>query len=258
MMESFFDVRRDSREVFQGLHILKNHPGFCDEWMNHYPVLFLSLKDVEGRSFGLAYGKLRTVIADLCKKYAFLMEDEDVDPDDRDIFGRLKSKAASEEEIQNSLKTIMRMMMAVYGKPVILLVDEYDVPLAKAEETKNKEYYKQMLDVIRGLLSISMKTNEYLKFAVVTGCLRISKESIFTGVNNFACFSVTSRKFSQYFGFTQDEVAGMLDAFGLSDKMELIKKWYDGYVFGNTGVFCPWDVANYLSAVIDDEDRDRQ
>ena len=148
------------------------------------------------------------------------------------------------------------MMNAVYGKPVILLIDEYDVPLAKAEETKNKEFYRQMLDVIRGMMSISMKTNEYLKFAVITGCLRISKESIFTGVNNFSCYSVTSRKFSQYFGFTRDEVAGMLEDFGMSDRLELIQKWYDGYIFGNTEVFCPWDVASYLSAAIDDEEEE--
>ena len=254
MMESFFDVRRDSSDVFAGCKIVVNHPDFCKKWMNQYPVLFLSLKDVEGRSFDLAYSKLKTVVADLCKKHAYLAENEQTDPDDRIIFSRLKSKDANEEEIQNSLNTIMRMMKAVYGKPVILLIDEYDVPLAKAEETKNKEFYKQMLDVIRGIMSISMKTNEYLKFAVVTGCLRISKESIFTGVNNFACYSVTSRKFSQYFGFTQDEVAEMLKAFGKADKMCLIRKWYDGYIFGNTEVFCPWDVANYLSEVIDDDE----
>ena len=254
MMESFFDVRRDSSDVFAGCKIVVNHPDFCKKWMNQYPVLFLSLKDVEGRSFDLAYSKLKTVVADLCKKHAYLAENEQTDPDDRIIFSRLKSKDANEEEIQNSLNTIMRMMKAVYGKPVILLIDEYDVPLAKAEETKNKEFYKQMLDVIRGIMSISMKTNEYLKFAVVTGCLRISKESIFTGVNNFACYSVTSRKFSQYFGFTQDEVAEMLKAFGKPDKMCLIREWYDGYIFGNTEVFCPWDVANYLSEVIDDDE----
>ena len=254
MMESFFDVHRDSSDVFAGCKIVVNHPDFCKKWMNQYPVLFLSLKDVEGRSFDLAYSKLKTVIADLCKKHAYLAENEQTDPDDRIIFSKLKSKDANEEEIQNSLNTIMRMMKAVYGKPVILLIDEYDVPLAKAEETKNKEFYKQMLDVIRGIMSISMKTNEYLRFAVVTGCLRISKESIFTGVNNFACYSVTSRKFSQYFGFTQDEVAEMLKAFGKPDKMGLIREWYDGYIFGNTEVFCPWDVANYLSEVIDDDE----
>ena len=253
MMESFFDVRRDSRKVFQGLHILKNHTEFCHEWMNQYPVLFLSLKDVEGRSFDLAYGKLRTVISDLCKKHAFLENSDQADQDDVEKFRRLKAEKGNEIDIQNSLKTIMRMMKAVYGKQVILLIDEYDVPLAKAEETKNKEFYRQMLDVIRGFLSISMKTNEYLKFAVVTGCLRISKESIFTGVNNFACYSVTSRKYSQYFGFMQDEVVSMLHAFGMSDKMELIKEWYDGYIFGDTEVFCPWDVASYLSTAVDDE-----
>ena len=258
MLESFFDVGRDSTSVFAGRKILLNHPDFCKAWMNQYPVLFLTLKDVEGRDFDLAYDKLKAVIADLCKKHAFLAEEERIDPDDRDIFGRLKSKTAGEEEIQNSLKTIMRMMKAVYGKPAILLIDEYDVPLAKAEAAKNKEFYRQMLDVIRGIMSISMKTNEFLKFAVVTGCLRISKESIFTGVNNFSCYSVTSRKFSQYFGFTQEEVADMLDAFGISGKMERIREWYDGYIFGDTEVFCPWDVASYLSAVIDDEGEEPQ
>ena len=258
MMESFFDIRRDSREVFEGLHILKNHPEFCSEWMNQYPVLFLSLKDVEGRSFELAFEKLKKVISELCKKHAFLAESPEVDPFDAAIFQSLRGQTGDEVEVQNSLKTIMRMMKAVYGKSVILLLDEYDVPLAKAEQTKNKEFYRQMLDVIRGLLSISMKTNEYLKFAVVTGCLRISKESIFTGVNNFACYSVLSLKFSKYFGFTRDEVADMLDAFGMADKMELIKEWYDGYIFGNTEVFCPWDVASYLSAVIDDEEEETQ
>ena len=258
MMESFFDLGRNSTDIFAGKKIVLNHPDFCREWMNQYPVLFLSLKDVEGRCFELAYDKLKAVIADLCKKNESLADGKDVNPFDKEIFLRLQAKTASEEEIQNSLKTIMRMMKAVFGRPVILLIDEYDVPLAKAEETKNKEFYRQMLDLIRGIMSISMKTNEYLKFAVVTGCLRISKESIFTGVNNFACYSVTSRKFSQYFGFTLDEVTGMLDEFGMSDKLELIKQWYDGYIFGNTEVFCPWDVASYLSALIDDEDEEPQ
>ena len=159
MMESFFDIRRDSREMFQGLDVLKNHPGFCEKWMNQYPVLFLTLKDVEGRSFELAFGKLKAVLADLCKKHAYLSEEDRINPFDKDIFMRLQAKTASEEEVQNSLKTIMRMMNTVYGKPVILLIDEYDVPLAKAQETKNEVFYTQMLDVIRGLKSISLKTN---------------------------------------------------------------------------------------------------
>lgn len=258
MMESFFDIRRDSSEKFNELSIGINHPGFCAEWMNQYPVIFVSFKDVEARDFDLAYAKLKTAISDLCKKFAFLQNEKSVDEDDAVKFAKLKAEEAEEKDVQNSLKTLMRMMKAVYGKPVILLIDEYDVPLSKAAESKNKEYYNRMLDVIRGIMSISLKTNEYLKFAVVTGCLRISKESIFTGVNNFACYGVTNRKFSRYFGFTEDEVNRMLATFGVSEKMELIRKWYDGYIFGNTEVFCPWDVVGYIDAVFNDEDEEPQ
>ena len=256
MIESFFDISRDSSDVFAERKITLDHPDFCREWMNQYPVLSLTLKDVEGRSFQLAYGKLKAVLADVCKKHEALADSPKVNPADALIFRKLMFQTAEEAEVQNALKTIMRMMTSVYGRPVILLIDEYDVPLAKAEETKNRDYYRQMLDVIRRMMSISMKTNEYLKFAVVSGCLRISKESIFTGVNNFACYSVMSRKFSQYFGFTRDEITGMLDSFEMADKLDLIQKWYDGYIFGNTEVFCPWDVASYLSAVIDDEEEE--
>ena len=256
MMESFFDISRDSRDLFADCDILKNHPDFCKEWMNRYPVLFITLKDVEGLNFDAAYDMLKERISGLCIKHSSLAEDHRVAQEDKNTFLKLTNKTASLGEIKCSLEIIMRMMNAVYGKPVILLIDEYDVPLAKAEATKNREFYRQMLDVIRGIMSVSMKTNEYLKFAVVTGCLRISKESIFTGVNNFACYSVTNRKFSRYFGFTREEVVEMLDAFGMSDKMGLIRQWYDGYIFGNTEVFCPWDVASYLAAVIDDEEEE--
>ena len=138
MMESFFDVRRDSKEVFRNLNVLKNHPEFCEKWMNQYPVLFISLKDVEGLDFATAFKKLKAVVADLCKKQSMLGDLDNVDEDDKEIFARLKSKTADEEEVQNALKTIMRMLHAAYGKPVILLIDEYDVPLSKAEETKVK------------------------------------------------------------------------------------------------------------------------
>lgn len=258
MMENFFDIRRDSADLFRDRAVWRNHPDFCRSWMNQYPVLFLSLKDVEGLRFEDAYGMLEAELAKLCMKSAFLEQEKRVLPADAAVFRRLMFKEASKEEIKNALQTIMRMMSAFYGKPVILLIDEYDVPLSKAAESGNQDYYRQMLDVIRGILSISLKTNEYLKFAVITGCLRISKESIFTGVNNFACYSVTSKKFSQYFGFTEAEVAEMLAAFGLSGKMDLIRKWYDGYLFGNTEVFCPWDVVSYLAAALYDEEDEPQ
>ncbi|MDO5133071.1 MAG: AAA family ATPase [Eubacteriales bacterium] len=258
MMECFFDIRRDSVDLFTDRKILEDHPDFCKEWMNQYPVLFFTFKDIEGLSFSSAYEMLKNRISGKCAELVDLAEDPRVTERDRKAFFRLLNEEGSISDIKSSLDTVMRMMHAVYGKPVILLIDEYDVPLSKAAESKNKEYYRQMLDVIRGIMSISLKTNEYLKFAVVTGCLRISKESIFTGVNNFACYSVTSRKFSRYFGFTEEEVIRMLDAFGLSGRMDLIRKWYDGYIFGNTEVFCPWDVVSYLSAVLYDEEEEPQ
>lgn len=250
MMESFFSIfKKDSREIFQGLDILK-HSEFCKEYMNQYPVLFISMKDVEGLNFKDALNKLAIVIADLCKKHDGLEKESSVNPADAEIFHRLMFRTADSGEIQNALKTIMRMMNAVYGKQVILLIDEYDVPLAKAH---NNGYYRYMLDMIRGIMSISLKTNEYLKFAVVTGCLRIPKESIFTGVNNFASCSVLDEAFSQYFGFTQGEVRAMLEKFNRLDKAEVIKDWYDGYMFGSTKIYCPWDVVNYVSTLLQRE-----
>ncbi len=246
MMESFFDIRRESKDVFEGLNIM-NHTEFCEEWMNRYPVLYLSFKDVEGLTFEKAYRKLKTVIANLCKKHAYLESKEKILPADAALFRKLQYETADESNVENSLITIMRMMNSVYEMPVILLIDEYDVPLAKAY---SNGYYQKMLDVIRGIMSISLKTNEYLKFAVITGCLRIPKESIFTGVNNFASYSVLDIDFSQYFGFTQFEIEKLLAEFQQSDKIEDVRAWYDGYVFGNTEIYCPWDAVSHVRALM--------
>lgn len=247
MMDSFFNIEKKSdSDVFDGLEVME-YKEFCEAYMNRYPVIFISLKDVEGRSFELAYGKLRTVIADICKKQVKHLSSEKVNRADFNIFESLMFGKAGEDTVQNSLKTIMRMMNAVYGKKVILLIDEYDVPLSKANANG---YYREMLDVIRGLMSTSLKTNDYLEFAVVTGCLRIPKESIFTGVNNFAAYSVLDDDFSQYFGFVAEEVGRMLEHFDLSDKSDVIRQWYDGYMFGNTHLYCPWDVVNYVAALL--------
>ena len=253
MMESFFDINRDSSDVFEGLDIVK-YEAFCREWMNQYPVLFLSFKDVDGLDFEGAYVSLTSVFADLCKKYTFLLDSEKVDSDDKTIFRQLKSQTIQPAILKSALKTLMRMMQAVYGKPVILLIDEYDVPLSKASEknTARNRYYEQMLDMIKGLLSVALKTNEYLKFAVITGCLRIAKESIFTGTNNFASYSVLDDRFSRYFGFTQEEVDRLLQAADLTERSDTFRAWYDGYMFGNTAVYCPWDVASYVSALLYD------
>ncbi len=248
MMENFFSVRKESKGIFEGLAITK-HEQFCKEWMNQYPVLFISFKDVDGIDFQGAYKMLEHCIADVCMGFTDIEKGASANMPDQDSFERLMYRKAGEDEIKNSLKTLMRMLHAVYGKKVILLIDEYDVPLAKASEkgSAGNQYYTRMLDIIKGIMSTALKDNEFLQFAVITGCLRIAKESIFTGTNNFASYSVLDRSFSQSFGFTLSEVDQMLYAADREEKSELIKEWYDGYIFGNSYVFCPWDVVNYLS-----------
>ena len=251
MLESFFDISRDSREKFSGLDIMK-HEQFCERWMNRFPVLLVSFKSVEGLTFESAYEMLVVMLADLCKKHSKLRESDRILVEDKEVFNRLISENGKPGDVKSSLNTIMRMMYAVYGKPVVLLIDEYDVPLAKANEEKKggERYYPQMLEVIRGIMSMALKSNDYLKFGVVTGCLRIAKESIFTGLNNFASFSVLDDPFSRYFGFTQEELDALLKAAGLEEKSSIFKEWYDGYVFGDNSVYCPWDVMNYVSALM--------
>ena len=253
MIDNFFNIRKDSHVIFEGLDIMK-HPDFCTEWMNSRPVLFISLKDVDGLDFDGAYKMLETVISARCKDLLPAFANAELDEDDRQIFAKLKSTTAELNEVKDSLKTLMRMLHAVYGKKVILLIDEYDVPLAKASErnTAENNFYAHMLDVIRGLMSSSLKDNEFLEFAVVTGCLRISKESIFTGTNNFASYSVLNKRFSEYFGFTESEVDTMLEEADRKEAAPVIKEWYNGYVFGTSHVYCPWDVINYLSDLMFD------
>ncbi len=250
MLSNFFSIRKESKGIFEGLKITE-HKEFCEKWMNQYPVLFISFKDAEADVFGVAYDKLKNSIADICKLISDLAAESSVNPADAQVFERLMFNKASDAEVQGSLKTIMRMMYDIYGKKEILLIDEYDVPLANATEkdTKKNNYYSSMLDVIKGIMSTALKDNEFLEFAVITGCLRIAKESIFTGTNNFASYSVLDADFSEYFGFTEDEVDEMLAVADRKDKADVIKEWYDSYVFGDSSVYCPWDVMNYLSAL---------
>ena len=248
MIENFFSIRKKSGHIFEGLAITE-HEDFCKDWMNQYPVLFISFKDAEADEFEVAYAKLKNVIADVCKGISDIGLEKKINSFDVEIFNRLQAQTGTDADVQNALKTIMRMMNAVYGRKVILLIDEYDVPLARASEkdTSKNGYYSKMLDVIRGLMSTALKDNEFLQFAVITGCLRIAKESIFTGTNNFASYSVTDKNFSQYFGFTNEEVDRMLVAADRTARKDTIQEWYDGYVFGNSYVYCPWDVINFLS-----------
>ena len=251
MMENFFSIRKDSKALFDDLNIAR-HTSFCKEWMNQYPVLFVSFKDVEGDTFEAAFNMLKTKLADFCKDLVPVFEGTSVDQDDEQIFRSLKAGIAKENDIKSSLKTIMRMMYAVYGKKVILLIDEYDVPLAKASEndTASNNYYPKMLEIVRAIMSTALKDNEFLQFSIITGCLRIAKESIFTGTNNFASYSVLDERFSKYFGFLKEEVDKMLAAAERSEAAEEIKEWYDGYIFGDSYMYCPWDVINHVSALV--------
>lgn len=246
MLAAFFDIRMSGNRLFDGLAITENQL-LCQKWMNRWPVLYLSLKDAAGHTFEDAYGLLQFTIASLCAEHSYLGESERVGTADKEIFERLLRQTGTSTDVRTSLFVLTRMLHAHYGKPVILLIDEYDVPLAKAVDYR---YYDRMLSVMQSLLGMAWKTNPFLKFAVVTGCLRMAKESIFTGANNFIVNSVSEARYNRFFGFTEAEVCGLLDAAGLSDRLAELKRWYDGYLFGGVEVYCPWDVMNHVDALL--------
>lgn len=243
MLASFFDIRRDSKALFEGLKIAEDQK-LCELWMNQWPVIFLSFKDAGGESFEDAYGLLQSIISQLYVEHAYLEKCAEIDESYKEIFARLKRRQGNKTDVQISLRILMRMMQIYYGKQVILLIDEYDVPMAKAGA---KSYYNEMLDVIGTMMSQALKDNASLKFSVITGCLRISKESIFTGTNNFVADTIADERFSSFFGFTDEEVRKLLENTGNLEYFDRIKKWYDGYCFGKTEIYCPWDVLCYLN-----------
>ena len=241
MLANFFDIQKDSKALFEGLEVSKD-TTLCEQWRNQWPVLFVSFRRVDGLNFQSAYGMLELTITDLFREHRYLLDSEQVGDDEKKMIHRLLQGTATEREVKNSLLLLTEMMQANYGKPVILLMDEYDVPLAKASANG---YYKEMLDVMKGIMQ-AMKDNSALQLAVITGCLRIAKESIFTGTNNFVSDTITSSRLNEYFGFTQAEVDKLLEDTGLTDHAEDLKAWYDGYHFGEFDIYCPWDVMNYL------------
>lgn len=242
MLENFFDIRKDSRAWFEGLEIARDSE-LCQAWMNQWPTVFFSLKDIDGLNFESAYGQLKAQISELYKKYAHLLEYDAIDPDDKQNFLDLKAGRAGEVQVSRALSLLLRIMEAYYQKPVILLLDEYDVPVAKAS---SNGYYEQMLEVIKTMMSTALKDNSCLRFAVITGCLKIAKESIFTGTNNLVSDTIGTSGLNEYFGFTQKDVDRLLEDAGANSQAENIKVWYDGYRFGNFEVYCPLDVMNYL------------
>ena len=241
MLDSYFDIRKDSKQLFDGLEISQNQV-LCSEWMNKYPTIFVSFRQVEGLDFKGAYDMLTVVIANLFNEHIYLLDSKKATEFQKTSFKNLLSGNASVKEVKSSIYLLMNMMNDYYNEPVILLIDEYDVPVAKAN---NNGYYNEMLDVMKSLMQ-TVKDNKTLKFAIITGCLRIAKESIFTGMNNFVSDTIVSSRLNEYFGFTQKEVNKILSDADAITHADIIKEWYDGYHFGNYDIYCPCDVMNYI------------
>ena len=253
MLKSFFEIGTD-KTLFDGLAI-SEEKELCEAYMGRFPVVFVSLKDVDGLTFENAYGKLRDILRAEISRLSFLMQSEQIAEDDKYSFERFLREQDTPDDVQKSLKMLSGLLYQHYGQKVILLIDEYDVPLDKAFQ---HGYYKEMVALIRSLFSRALKTNDFLQFAVLTGCLRVSKESIFTGLNNFKVLSIADSRFDEHFGFTDAEVKQLLEDYGLSDHYDETKDWYDGYRFGHTDVYCPWDVINYVDLLRDDPQAEPQ
>lgn len=240
MLKSFFGLN-GNKNIFEGLDIGKEM-DLCETYMGKFPVISVSLKSINARTFETAYAMAVQIIMEAAEEVQYLAVSDRLSSHDREMYSELLNMDMSEATFSGSLRRLSGLLQKHHGSQVILLIDEYDVPLAKAFENG---YYDQMILLIRNLFEQALKTNDSLKFAVLTGCMRITKESIFTGLNNLKILSVTDPRFDEYFGFTDSEVRELLDYYELSGHYGQIKEWYDGYRFGNAEVYCPWDVINY-------------
>ena len=251
MLRYFFEIGTD-KTLFDGLHILQRK-DLCDEYMGRFPVVFLTLKDVDGLTFEKATNKLIKIVALEAERFIFLKNSDKLTDNEKQRYCALVKMqdgkyAMDEDTLESALQTLSELLYRHYGQKVVILVDEYDVPLDKAYQNG---YYKEMVSMIRSLFGEALKTNEFLQFAVLTGCLRVSRESIFTGLNNFKIFSITDARFDEQFGFTEDEVGKMLKDYHLEEHMAEMKEWYDGYHFGDADIYCPWDVINRVDDLCD-------
>lgn len=242
MLKAFFEAGTEL-ELFDGLYISGNRE-LCENYMGRFPVISISLKGINAEDFDGAYRLLVRMINAEARRLWQLLKKRELDDIDKRMFDELLSGEMSQDTLVYSLRELSELLEKHYGEKVIVLIDEYDVPLAKANENG---YYEKMILLIRNLFENVLKTNDSLKFAVLTGCLRVAKDSIFTGLNNFKVYPITKVAFDEYFGFTDDEVREMLDYYGMKQDYETVKDWYDGYRFGNVDVYCPWDVINYCS-----------
>lgn len=244
MLRNFFDIN-GNQEIFNNLQV-SQEKKLCEEYMGKYPVVSISLKGINEQTYKKAIKMASQVIKGEVRKFQFLLDSKCLTEYDKQTYTELLETEADEDLLCSSLKILSELLEKHYGRKAILLIDEYDVPLAKAFE---RGYYDQMVIFIHNMFEYALKTNDSLQFAVLTGCMRISKESIFTGLNNLKVLSVADVQFDEYFGFTDTEVREMLEYYGLSDHYEDIREWYDGYQFGNAEVYCPWDVINYVDTL---------
>lgn len=252
MLKSFFEIGTD-RTLFDALYISRNQK-LCEEYMGKYPVIFLSLKGIDGLSFEAAKYRLTELIGVEAERFAFLADSEKLTENERSkyraIIHLVNGKYSMDEDmLVSSLQTLSQLLCRHYGQKAMILIDEYDVPLDKAFQ---HGYYKEMVSLIRGLFGQALKTNDDLQFAVLTGCLRVSKESIFTGLNNFKVYAADDVRYDEEFGFTNEEVKKLLANYNLQEHFEKVKEWYDGYHFGNADIYCPWDVINYVDDLVSD------
>ena len=242
MLQSFFEIGKD-KTLFDGLRISDNQE-LCEEYQGKFPVVSVSLKGINGATYEEARRFLIKTINEEARRLSVLSDSTELDETDHELLTQLKKKEMTNDSLVYSIRELTELLEKHYGSKVIVLIDEYDVPLAKANENG---YYDEMVLLIRNLFENALKTNNSLKFAVLTGCLRIAKESIFTGLNNFKVYSITDKSFDETFGFTDAEVRELLRYYGQEKYYETVKEWYDGYRFGNVDVYCPWDVINFCS-----------
>ncbi len=251
MLQHFFDIRENNKELFEGLAISKEKE-LCDNWMNKYPTILVSLKDVGSNSFEGAFKRLRTEISKLYERYDYLYKDNSKLSELQErLFKKILMRESDEEDLKESLSLLTQLMYEHHEKHVVLLIDEYDVPMAKGDVNG---YYRDITDIMSVMLSKALKDNQYIKIAVLTGCLRIAEESIFTGLNNPSIKTIVDTDYDECFGFTNEDMNKLLTDTGLLDKQPVFKEWYDGYIFGNREVYCPWDVLNFVDALQSDPD----
>ena len=244
MLQHFFDIREDSKALFEGLKICEN-TELCDKWMNKYPTILVSFKDVGGTDFKISGALLSSVISKLYEKYKYLITDNlELSRMQINLFESYLMRESSTADLTDCLFLLTDIMYHYYNKPVILIIDEYDVPMAKGDAN---DYYREITDIMRYMLSKALKDNPYIKIAVLTGCLKIAQESIFTGLNNLSIKTITDTDYDECFGFTNEEMNKLLSDTGLTEHRSVFKEWYDGYIFGNKEVYCPWDVLNYVN-----------